>query len=147
MLRRLPRIREVVRQTSIREDLKQGAGKSKFERNKCVNFTLTKFKTIDQFAESYVMRLDDGHQSIPSLMGSFLSFLLLIVICAYVYQKFDVLLARKDVDVLSSLNDSVFTDDDVFDFNNGFAISAAFTAYDSETEYILDKSYGELVFN
>ena len=30
---------------------------------------------------------------------------------------------------------------------NGFNVAAAFTAYDNESENILDPSYGELVFN
>ena len=51
------------------------------------------------------------------------------------------------MDVLSTINDRHFTPEDKINYkNDGFNIAAAFTAFDSETEYILDASYGELVF-
>ena len=34
----------------------------------------------------------------------------------------------------------------VFDYNQGLNLAMAFTAYDDETEPILDKSYGEIIF-
>ena len=59
----------------------------------------------------------------------------------------DVFLARKDVDILSAVNDLLFTDDDIFSYKNGLNIAVAFTAYDSEESWILDETYGELVFS
>ena len=34
----------------------------------------------------------------------------------------------------------------MFDFNQGLNLAMAFSAYDDETEPILDKSYGEIIF-
>ena len=53
---------------------------------------------------------------------------------------------RKDVDVLSTINRLAFADDEVFSYKNGLNIAVAFTAYDSEKEWILDRKYGELYF-
>ena len=65
----------------------------------------------------------------------------------FAYLKIDVLINKKDVDVMSTINDNYYTPDDVITYKNtGFNIAAAFTAYDSETEDILDPTYGELVF-
>eukprot|EP00354_Favella_ehrenbergii_P012467 CAMPEP_0170453360 /NCGR_PEP_ID=MMETSP0123-20130129/1963_1 /TAXON_ID=182087 /ORGANISM="Favella ehrenbergii, Strain Fehren 1" /LENGTH=142 /DNA_ID=CAMNT_0010715697 /DNA_START=180 /DNA_END=608 /DNA_ORIENTATION=- len=59
----------------------------------------------------------------------------------------DVLLEKKDIDIVSTINELHYGDDFVFSYDNGFNIALAFTAYDSEREQILDPSYGELVFN
>ena len=48
------------------------------------------------------MKLDAGSDSIKSIMGSFCSVLLTILMMTYAYQKGDVLVSRKDVDVLST---------------------------------------------
>ena len=69
------------------------------------------------------------------------------LVVSFTMLKAEVLLNRKDVDVLSTINDRFFTPDDVINYEqNGFNIAAAFTAYDSSEEDILDPSYGELVF-
>lgn len=56
----------------------------------------------------------------------------------------DVLINKKDVDVLSTLNDLHFTPDDIFNYSNGLNIAVAFTAYDSNPEPILDPTYGTI---
>ena len=97
------------------------------------------------------MKLDPGNgESLRSICGSLLSFILIAVVLLFSYLKADVLWNKKDVDVLSTVNDNYFTPDTpgyIIDYKtNGFNIAAAFTAYDSETEEILDPTYGELVF-
>ena len=70
------------------------------------------------------------------------------IVLLFAYLKADVFIKKKDVDILSTVQDRFFTPEDVVDYtNNGFSVAAAFTSYDSETEDILDPSYGELVFN
>ena len=49
--------------------------------------------------------------------------------------------------MLSAVLDYYYDEDFTFNYNNGFNIAVAFTAYDDETEWILDDSYGEIVFN
>lgn len=51
------------------------------------------------------MKIDGGEVGIKSWMGSLCSIILATVMLAYMYQKMDVLIARKDVDVLSTIND------------------------------------------
>lgn len=92
------------------------------------------------------MRLDSGNGSLKSIVGSLMSLILLGVLLLFTYLKADVLINKKDVDVLSTINDNFYTSDDIFDSSHGFNVAAAFTAFDSNTEVILDPTYGELVF-
>ena len=73
------------------------------------------------------MKLDEHLGQIQSYMGSILSILATCVILAYAYRKADVLLARKDVDILSTINDQAFSYNDVFSYKNGlnFAVALA----------------------
>lgn len=50
------------------------------------------------------------------------------------------------MDILTTLNEDALTSDDIFTYRNGLNIAAAFTAYDGEMEWMLDPSYGEIVF-
>ena len=46
------------------------------------------------------MRLDAGKMSLNSVLGSVLSLLVMAIILTYTYLKADVLINKKDVDVL-----------------------------------------------
>ena len=92
------------------------------------------------------MRLDAGNQSLPSIFGSVMSIFITIVIILFTALKADVLIQKKDVDILSTVYDRYFTQEDVFTYQNGFNVAAAFTKFNSDTEYLLDPTYGELVF-
>ena len=93
------------------------------------------------------MKIDAGSDSIKSLMGSLCSILLTILILTYAYQKMDVLIARKDVDILSTTNDKHWTDDDIFSTKNGLRVAIAFTSYNNEEEWELDPAYASLSFS
>ena len=93
------------------------------------------------------MRFDKDSPDLKSLMGALCSIILAVVTLAYAVQKADVLINRRDVDVLSTINDMEIAETDMFNYNNGFNIAVGFTAYDSNTEPILEPSIGELVFN
>lgn len=54
---------------------------------------------------------------------------------------------KKDVDVVSATKDLVFTDDDIFNYSNGFNVAAAFTAYNDNPDWELPPEIGELVIN
>ena len=71
----------------------------------------------------------------------------MIVVVTYSYLKLDVLLNKKDILLRNAVSDMHHDDDFVFSSENGLNVAVAFTAYDSETEPILDESYGKLVFN
>ena len=100
----------------------------------------------DYFGEQFRMKLDAGNQSLPSIFGSVMSIFITIVIILFTCLKADVLIQKKDVDILSTIYDRYFTNEDVFNYENGFNVAAAFTKFNSDTEFILDPKYGELVF-
>ena len=57
-------------------------------------------------------------------------------------------MTRKDINILTTINDMFFTPDYVFSYEkNRFNIAAGFTAYDSNPEPILDPTYGSLHLN
>ena len=93
------------------------------------------------------MRLDDGEASISTFTGALCSLLIVILLVLYFYLKLDVLVYRKDVDVLSTLKDYQFDDREIFSHQNGFNIAVGYTAYDLGEEWLLDSTYGELIFN
>ena len=47
---------------------------------------------------------------------------------------------------MSVTNQLHYEDTEAFTKENGFNIAVGFTAYDSSTEWILDRTYGRLVF-
>ena len=56
------------------------------------------------------MKLDDGEASISTVTGALCSLLIVVLLVLYFYLKLDVLVYRKDVDVLSTLKDYQFDD-------------------------------------
>lgn len=58
------------------------------------------------------MRLDSGNESLRSIVGSLCSFLLIALVLIFAYLKADVLINKKDVDILSTINDNFYTPDD-----------------------------------
>ena len=99
------------------------------------------------FGEGISMKVDGGDDQLKSGLGTFCSILLLIVTSMYAYNKMLVYAKKKDVSVTSATEILFFEDKDVFGIDKGMNIAVAFTAYDSTTEYELDPSYGEIVFN
>lgn len=123
------------------------SSKNKIGQNLNKDGAIAKLKRTDIFGGQFRMRLDKGNLSLNSFVGSLVSIILFLTLLNFAYLKADVLINKKDVDVLSTVNDRFFTPDDQITYSdNGFNIAAAFTAYDSDTEYILDATYGELVF-
>ena len=79
-------------------------------------------------------------------MGSLFTIVSLIIVIAYTYQKIDVWIEKKDVDIMSSIMFSYIDETQVFDNSQGLNLAIAFTAFENEEEPILDKSIGEIVF-
>jgi hypothetical protein len=63
------------------------------------------------------MKLDEGKTHIQSYCGALLSLLLTFTILVYSYQKADVFIAKKDVDILSTINDGAFDSEFIFDYD------------------------------
>ena len=53
---------------------------------------------------------------------------------------------KKDMYVLSTINESHFSPDYTFSYENGFNVAVAFTQY-GDKDTVLDPTYGELIFN
>ena len=101
----------------------------------------------DSFGEHFNLSLDGDSQVAQSYMGSLCTIIILCVTVLYTVMKLDVLMAKKDVDVLSAVKELVLTADDKFSYENGFNIAVAFTEYNTKREYELDKKYGGIVIN
>ena len=92
------------------------------------------------------MSLDYGRDTLQTYAGLFFSVLLFIFVSFYAAQKVDILINKKDVDVLSVVNKNFYDSKYIFDYSKGFNVAVAFTASDNQSEYILDPTYGRLVF-
>ena len=60
------------------------------------------------------MTIGDGETSLLSWMGCALTYVVVIIVGLYSLQKIDVLLKKKDVDVLSTINDYFYSEDFIF---------------------------------
>ena len=80
-------------------------------------------------------------------MGTVNSFLLLIVLIVYSYYKFDIMLGKKDVDILSAVKENYFKPDYTFGSKQGLNIAVAvFDPFDPSNYKQLDWSYGQVRF-
>ena len=73
------------------------------------------FLSIDQFSENFTMKLDGENDQVRTFMGSLCSIVLLTVVLAYAYQKVDVYINKRDVDIMTSVQRAFFDEDYVFD--------------------------------
>ena len=92
------------------------------------------------------MKLDKNKNSVQTCMGSFLTLLIYIIVGAYAYQKIDVWVNKKDVEIMSSILMSEFSEEDKFRFEDGFNVAMALASYGDEYNAQLDKSIGEIIF-
>ena len=107
----------------------------------------SKILSIDQFSETFTMGLESGRGSIRTCMGTFFTLIVSTLVVSYALQKTDILINKKDFDIFSTVVEHSFDSDFVFSHKeHRFNIAAAFTAYDSETEPILDPRVGTLEF-
>ena len=93
------------------------------------------------------MKIDGEDDQVKSGVGTFCSLILLLITGVYAYQKLIIFIDKKDISIMLSTVDLFFTDDDLFTYEQGMNIAVGFSGYDSQTEWALDKSYGDLVFN
>ena len=90
------------------------------------------------------MKVDKQKSVLQSTMGSLCSLVVLLIVTAYAYQKMDVWMQKKDVDILESTADDYFDLDYIFDYEQGLNIAFGFTEYGSGKQYNLDKSIGKI---
>ena len=84
-----------------------------------------KLLNYDKFGQSYGLHLDQGKETLPSKMGTFCSFLLLLTLIVYAGYKVNILQGKKSVDILQAVNKHYFDDDYTFGANQGLNIAIA----------------------
>ena len=92
------------------------------------------------------MKLDKENSTLNTSFGSVLTIVAYLTIFMYAYLKADVWLQKKDIDIMSSKMIDHLSNDYNITNKEGLNLAIAFTEFDTETEPILDESYGELVF-
>ena len=101
----------------------------------------------DSFGETAKMKLSQGQATLPSVMGTFLSFIYFGLVLGYTYLKFDILYARKDVDITLSIKDTHFNDTYPFTGRkDGFNIAVGISSWTSSPEPELPPEYGYIKF-
>ena len=106
----------------------------------------SKIVHLDLFGQGFSMKLDKGIMTLKTVSGLLITIMLIIVLVFYATVKFKSLISQRNVDIIIAKTENFFNYDHVFDFEKGLNMAVGLTAYDSETEYILDKSIGELNF-
>lgn len=105
-----------------------------------------KFRMIDQFPESFAMRIQKEDTSQTSYFGACCSIVLAIMLVGFMYAKVQTLLKLKDVDIFSATQDFYFPDSETFSAkDNSFFLAAAITNYDSNRTLTESPEYGELL--
>ena len=89
---------------------------------------------FDQFGKSFGLRLDRGRDRLPSKLGTFCSFFLLITLVAYAGYKVSILEGKKKVDILTSVSKDHFDEKYTFGGEQGlnFAV-AVIDSFDKES--------------
>ena len=100
--------------------------------------------SYDSFGETFKMRLDSDLAALPSIMGTILSFISTCLVIGYTVQKLDILISRKDVDIVLAVRDNYLTDSDAFTGRQGMNVAFALTGFDSVRENILDPEYASI---
>ena len=113
----------------------------------CCDHLGDKLLALDAFEENFRMKLEKENSGLNTSFGSILTILVYCTVFLYTYMKVDVLIMKKDVDIMSTtMINSIPNDFVVSQDSTGLNLAIAFTKYDSEPLPILDKSYGRLVF-
>ena len=92
------------------------------------------------------MKLKDGNEAVPTVAGLFFSIFLPVMLLSYSYNKFDILINKKDSKIFQTDLINSIPETEVFDTEMGLKIAVAFTEWDDNPDPILDKSYGRIVF-
>ena len=67
---------------------------------------------MDRFGQSFTMKFEGGKTELKSMTGAILSILLIIILLSYTALKVDNLIRRRQVDIISAINEDFYEDDD-----------------------------------
>ena len=68
----------------------------------------------DRFGQKFSMRIDKGRDAVPSKMGTFCSFLLLVILLLYLGYKISVLESRNKIDIFQAVKENHYDSSFVF---------------------------------
>ena len=68
------------------------------------------------FGQEYAMRIEGDDDSLKSILGTVCSLILMLITGLYAYTKLNVLLDKKDTNILTMSYDLHFTDSDQFGY-------------------------------
>ena len=102
--------------------------------------------SLDQFGTEFAMNIEDGETGTKSKTGCLLTLILAVVTVAYTYQKSEILLAKKGMQITVHTNQEAIDETFRFGYEEGFNVAVAFTSYGNEKEYELLEKYGSLRF-
>ena len=77
-------------------------------------------------------------------MGTICSFLLYFILLAYAYQKLDILMGRKDVDILSATKEKYFDGSETFGAEQGLNFAVAVPETFGHNHNVIDPAYGSI---
>ena len=76
------------------------------------------------------MLIPGGEETYRSFLGSFVSVITILIILTYGTFNFLKMVDREDYNVVRTLQESYFPQDETFGLNDGFYVGAAVTSYD-----------------
>ena len=94
--------------------------------------------SIDRFGDEFLMKFDGGKKKLQTYTGVIMSVLMLVVLIAYSAIKVDILLSKKQVDIISAINEEYFDENLTFSSKQGLNFAFAVRG--------LNPSLGEIVF-
>ena len=115
------------------------------KKSSCLGATGDAVKSLDQFQEGFVMKIDEEADAVGSLMGTGLSGILSAIMLIFIYTKATSWYLKNDVDIMSNQIEGHFTYEDKFDTGAGFFLAAAITEYNSDPNPVEEAQYGELI--
>ena len=80
--------------------------------------------SLDRFGEAFTMKFDGGKNKLQTCIGAIMSVLLLFVLIIYGGMKFNTLIQKQQVDIITAINEEYF--DDNLNFTEKDGLSFAF---------------------
>lgn len=92
------------------------------------------------------MRLDEGHEKVPSKIGSLCTFFMTFLLLAYASYKIDVLTAKKGTNIVQVVEEEYFDGSYVFGAEQGLNIAVGVIDEQEKVYGQIDPSYGKIEF-
>ena len=108
----------------------------RFKQTKCGSLC----SLVDQFNKAHSQRMDGGgSRKLASLVGILLSLIFFVVVTSYALQKLEVLIWKKDNEIMMTELRYFYGDDEAFTGQEGFDLAFGLTTEDGSE---IDATYG-----